>query len=86
MKIMLNDNGNITTLVEGAENELLQYWDENKRDLCGWMLEGDFPTAEEQKEATEAWEEKMDCEPQTAEELQSLFDELDHDWWTVEVK
>ena len=86
MKIMLNDNGNISTLVEGTEKELLQYWSENKNDLCSWMLEGDFPTAQEQKAAREDWEEKMNREPQTVEELQSLFDELDHDWWTVEVK
>ena len=86
MKIMLNDNGNTTTLVEGTEKELLQYWSENKNDLCSWMLEGNFPTADEQKEATEDGEEKMALEPQTAEELQSLFDELDHDWWALEVK
>ncbi len=86
MKITLNDNGNITTLVEGTEKELLQYWSENKNDLCSWMLEGDFPTAQEQKEATEDWEEKMDFEPQTMDDLKRVFRELDHDWWTLSIE
>lgn len=86
MKIVLNDDGRISTLAQGSEEDLLKYWDQSKRDLCSWMLEGDFPTAEEQKEATEDWEDQMNFAPQNVDDLKRLFKELDHSWWTLAVE
>lgn len=85
-KLVLFNDGKITVEAEGTEKEILKFWEDNKSDYIFWLNDSDWEDENGINQDKESFEQAMTATPQSAEELQRIFDnELDYSWWKMDV-